>query len=193
MTIILIGSININEEQKQTYRLIVKALEHIGSKVYHEHITNTSQDQLDRMSDDEKIEFHNKILKQVKNSDVIVAEVTHSSMGVGFLIANALDFHKPTILLYQKEEPTNLLANLEENERLIAIKYEEKSDLKKLLGDAIEYAAEKQDVRFNFFVSPQIQQYLDWLAKYKRTPRAVYLRELLEKDMRENKEWKKQK
>jgi len=86
-----------------------------------------------------------------------------------------------------------LLTNLERNERLIAIKYDVKSDLKKLLGEAIEYAAEKQDVRFNFFVSPEIQQYLDWVAKYKRTPRAVYLRELLERDMKENKDWKKQK
>jgi hypothetical protein len=193
MTLILIGSIKVDEDQRQAYSLIVKALENVASKIYHEHITETSQEQLDKMSDDEKIEFHNRILKQVKNSDVVVAEVTHPSMGVGFLIANALDFQKPTILLYQKDAPTNLLTNLERNERLIAIKYDVKSDLKKLLGEAIEYAAEKQDVRFNFFVSPEIQQYLDWVAKYKRTPRAVYLRELLERDMKENKDWKKQK
>ena len=46
-------------------------------------------------------------------------------------------------------------------------------------------------VRFNFFVSPEINEYLDWIARVKRTPRAVYLRELLEKEMEKSKEFGK--
>lgn len=193
MKITFVATIKGKEKLLGEYARIVAALEKTGAKVFHEHVTDYSQEQLDKMSGDEKINFHNQILHKIKECDVVVAEGTCSSMGVGFLVSTALDFQKPTILLYQGAEPTNLLATLEEGDKLIAIQYKKDSDLNAIIKDALEYASERQDVRFNFFVSPEIQHYLDWVAKYKRTPRAVYLRELLERDMKESKEWKKQK
>lgn len=193
MKVTFIATIKEKKKYGSSYSVIVKSLESLGVIVFHDHVTKYAQEDLDRMSQDERISFHNKILHKIKECDVVVAEVSYSSMGVGFLISSALDFQKPTILLYKGQKPTNILSILEENDKMVVLEYKDDSDLTKLLKDSLEYAAEKQDVRFNFFVSPEIQQYLDWVAKYKRTPRAVYLRELLEEDMKANKDWKKQK
>ena len=54
---------------------------------------------------------------------------------------------------------------------------------------ALDYASDQMDTRFNFFISPKHGNYLDWISKNKKVPRAVYLRRLIEKDMDENKEY----
>ena len=59
-----------------------------------------------------------------------------------------------------------------------------------MVASALDYVSSAQDVRFNFFISPTIGLYLDWISKNKRIPRAVYLRKLIEEEMRENKEYK---
>lgn len=62
---------------------------------------------------------------------------------------------------------------------------------KVLLKEAMSKAENKVDVRFNFFVTPRILLYLDWLAKNKKLPRSVYLRNLIESDMEKNKEYQR--
>lgn len=193
MKITFVATIQGKQKYQSEYNEIVAALTALGATIFHEHVTKYSQEDLDKMSDDDRVEFHDKIFHKIKDCDVVVAEGSSSSMGVGFLISSALDLQKPTIFLYKGKKPTNILSFLEENEKLIVLEYKNVSELRDLLRNALDYASDKQDVRFNFFISPKIQQYLDWVAKYKRTPRAVYLRELLERDMRENKDWKKQK
>lgn len=191
MKITFVATIKGKQQYQSEYNAIVSILTSLGATVFHEHVTRYSQDDLDKMSDDDRVEFHDKIFHKIKDCDVVVAEGSSSSMGVGFLISSALELQKPTIFLFKGKKPTNILGFLEENEKLIVLEYRDVGELKELLRNALDYASDKQDVRFNFFISPEIQRYLDWVAKYKRSPRAVYLRELLERDMRENKEWKK--
>jgi hypothetical protein len=72
-----------------------------------------------------------------------------------------------------------------QEEKLLILSYNNKN-LEEVLESAVDYASEQQDTRFNFFISPQIGNYLDWVAKQKRVPRAVYLRRLIEEDMKKN-------
>lgn len=135
--------------------------------------------------------FYRETVKNLKDADVCVFEVSVPSLAIGHLIGIANELGKPIVALYTDENLPFFLSGVDD-ERIQILHYDP-HDVRKTLKDALEYASEKQDVRFNFFVSPEIQQYLAWVAKYKRTPRAVYLRELLEADMKANKEWKKEK
>ena len=63
------------------------------------------------------------------------------------------------------------------------------NNLDEVLTLSIDYASEQVDTRFNFFVSPLIVNYLDWVSKKKRIPRAVYLRRLIEQEMKANPEY----
>jgi len=62
-------------------------------------------------------------------------------------------------------------------------------DLEEILKMACGEAKEQMDTRFNFFISPLHQTYLDWIAKHRKIPRSVYLRDLIERDMAQNKEF----
>jgi len=62
-------------------------------------------------------------------------------------------------------------------------------ELKRTLDYGLEEALNQVDVRFNFFISPQIGRYLDWVSQKKRIPRAVYLRKLIEEEMNSNTEY----
>lgn len=119
---------------------------------------------------------------------MVVGEVSYPSVSVGYLISMALDLGKPTILLYKGKSEPNLLSSLV-SDKLQVLNYNSKAELEKELSSSIDYASQQADVRFNFFISPQIGLYLDWISKNKRVPRAVYLRRLIEEDMRSNTEY----
>ena len=61
------------------------------------------------------------------------------------------------------------------------------SEISEVLDYAIEDVSEKIDIRYNFFISPKTVRFLDYIAKVKKTPRAVFLRQLIEKDMKSSK------
>ena len=59
-----------------------------------------------------------------------------------------------------------------------------------IIFQAIEKAREKVDVRFNFYISPEIGRYLDWISQRKKLPRSVFLRGLVERHMHADKEYR---
>jgi hypothetical protein len=83
---------------------------------------------------------------------------------------------KPNILTHQGRDLLYLVEYSAEN-------------LKAQLSEYIEFAKINSDTRFNFFISPQIGSYLDLISHHKKLPRAVYLRRLIEDDMKLNKEY----
>ena len=172
------------------YDRIVQCLEKLGHKVVHEHITKVSMQDVSSESDEKKVKYYRDVLRWITEADIVIAETSFpSTLNVGHEVSLSLEKGKPVIALHLKGKESVFFSG-NQSEKLVYESYTE-STLESVLESSLEYASDRQDVRFNFFVSPDIQQYLDWVAKYKRTPRAVYLRELLERDMRENKEWKK--
>lgn len=178
-------------EYQDNYLAILHNIKKIGHSIVAAPVEDGDIKLVAKEAQIEAVRYYEKLMKWIGNSDITIFEVSYPSTGIGHEIAVALYKGKPVIALHIKGKKPYILESIV-NDKLQVVEYEMK-DLADSLKDSLEYAAEKQDVRFNFFVSPEIQQYLDWVAKYKRTPRAVYLRELLEKDMKENKDWKKQK
>lgn len=175
----------------KNYEAICKALKALDHEVISDSVMRVDIDQLHRETHQEAVSYYKKMVKQINIADIVVLEVSRHSTGIGHQASLALSAGKPLIALHLEGRSPYIFKGIQD-ERLILVSYELKN-VKDVLADSIDYAQGLMDVRFNFFVSPEIQQYLDWVSRYKRTPRAVYLRELLEKDMRENKDWKKQK
>lgn len=192
MTIYFTAAISQTSDLGQYYLRIVKYLEERGYRVLHDHITNVSLKDIEQETDEERIKYYSKVLRWISSCDLVVSELSFpSTINVGHEISIALEKGKPVIGMHVKDRNSIFLQGVQ-SDKLVYVEYSDK-DLENVLESSLDFALQKQDIRFNFFVSPQIQQYLDWIAKYKRTPRAVYLRELLERDMKENKDWKKQK
>lgn len=191
MKIFFTGSIRGKEKFKKNYEGIVSILEKTGNKVFFEHLLKTDQSDLDSWSNEQRINFHKKVLDRLKESDVVVTEVSYPSFGIGYLVSVALECGKPTLVLYTGKEESNFVrAFIEPTERLRALRYKDLDELKDILPAEVEDAADQMDVRFNFFISPKIGLYLDWISKNKKIPRAVYLRRLIEEDMKKSKNFK---
>lgn len=136
---------------------------------------------LENQSSDDAIANQKKLSKWKKQSDVVLVEASVPSFGVGQEITEALTDNKQVIVLYKGVAKPHILVS-QNQESLYFAEYGEEN-LKKTLEDYIEYARANSDTRFNFFISPQIGYYLDWVSRKRKLPRAVYLRRLIEDEM----------
>lgn len=127
-------------------------------------------------------------IDSVKKADIVVMEVSGHSMSMGYLISKALEMNKPVIALHKKEYSPNFIKGISDP-KLIISEYAEE-DVEEIMGKSLKKAAGLIDVRFNFFVNSKILNYLDWVSQKKMLPRSVFLRNLIEHEMKKDKEFK---
>jgi hypothetical protein len=190
MKVCFVASIKNKDANIKYYEEIIRILKETGDKVSCDHVIGTTQTKLDSLNEDERVKFHKNVIDQVKKSDLVVAEITSQSLSVGFLISMALDLSKTTILLYRGDSKPNIISTLEESDKLLVGSYSNQDDIEGVLTGLLDKAKGKSDVRFNFFVSPKILNYLDWIAQKRMVPRSVFLRNLIEREMKKDKEFK---
>jgi hypothetical protein len=143
-----------------------------------------------QQTEEEALLVQKNLARLRKQADIVIFEVSQPSFAVGQEINIALSLNKPVIALYQDGTTPHLLRD-EAGDLLLLTSYNDRN-LEDVLKDAIEYSQANQDVRFNFFISPIIGRYLDWIARTKMIPRSVYLRSLIEDDMAKSSEYSDQ-
>lgn len=189
MKVYFSGSIHGRDSHEGEYQAIVKDLGARGYKVQSAHVLGVDKKKLSEVNDKYRIDYYKRLIKWISEADFVVAEVSHGSISIGHEISLALEKGKNVIALTTNDNrgPAILLAI--KSDKLQMIKYNVES-LHLILDKAIQKARLKTDIRFNFFISPEINEYLDWFSRVKRLPRAVYIRELLEKEMAKNKQYR---
>jgi hypothetical protein len=192
MKIFFLAPVQGKDALEDNYRFIVKQMESLGHKVESSVLFNTTKKQLDEWEGSESLQtFQKQIVDKIKDCDVLVIEITHQRVSTGYWISLALELGKPTVALYMKGEKYHLLKTLEFTQKFTIFEYTTLAELGSELPILINFAADQQDTRFNFFISPKHQSYLDWIAKHLKVPRSVYLRNLIEEDMQKNESFKK--
>lgn len=136
----------------------------------------------------QKVDNYKTSVDCVKKSDLVIMEVSGHSMSMGYLVSKALEISKPVIALYKKGHMPVFLSGIQDP-KLRIVEYEN-GDVLSVLENAIIKAKSLVDVRFNFFVSPSILTYLDWVSKRRMIPRSVFLRDLIEKELKKDKEYR---
>lgn len=170
------------------YKRIYEIIEELGNKNLDDLILKIDPQKFYSGNKDNRVDLYKRTVKLIKNADIVILEVSVSSLSMGYVMDRALEEGKPVILLYFKGVNPYFAGGIQD-ERLQVVSYSMET-LKEVLNDAIEEAKERMDVRFNFFVPPKIVSYLDWVSKHRKIPRAVYLRRLIEVDMKRNKDYK---
>lgn len=189
MKVFFTGSPRALKDYKAEHVSIYKAIENLGHRNLSDYVITADPEEFYNMDRDKLTEHYDKMIDALKSADIMVVESTLHSMSMGFLVEKALNMSKPVIILYLDKQPTMFISGLDD-EKLQILQYT-KENILEVMEKAFEYAAEQQEVRFNFFISPSIGSYLDWISKVKKIPRSVYLRALIEREMRENKEYNK--
>ncbi len=172
---------------QDNYRRIVEELKALGHQVTADHIIGKTAQVLATQSEEEAVKVYRKLIVWKNQADLVVAETSYPSFGVGQEISYILMQEKPVIALHLSGRKPHLLTAIGQ-EYLHIVEYSLES-VKRTLADYIEYAKGIADTRFNFFISSELGSFLDWAAKKRKLPRAVFLRQLIEEDMRKNKQY----
>lgn len=145
-------------------------------------IRNVTEEEFYSWNDAQRKKYYSNTIGAIKKADICIFEVTFPSLGVGHLINQALISGKPVIAMYTNGKKPFMLDSAE-IDKITLVEYHNKN-LETVLSSALDYAKENSDVRFNFFISPSIGHYLDWIAREKKVPRSVFLRRLIEEQMK---------
>ena len=179
---------NVSDQARKNYSLIIETLKKLGHNTLSDHLTNKDGDALSKQTSKESLENQRLMTKRKNQADLIVIEASTPSFGIGQEITYSLQNNKQVIILHLEDHKPHLL--LDEGQDLLFI-YEYRADnLEDVLTKAIDEAREKVDVRFNFYISPEIGRYLDWISQNKKIPRSVFLRGLVERHLKADKEYK---
>lgn len=135
-----------------------------------------------------KKENYDQTIKDINKSDIVVMEVSAHSMSMGYILNKALEINKPVIALYTSDSQPVFIMGIN-NPKLILKEYRA-DNVEKILWDSLKEAKSLIDVRFNFFVSPKILTYLDWVGQKRMIPKSVFLRNLIEKEMKKDRDFK---
>lgn len=131
MKIYFAGSILGGRNDKQLYLKIINYLKKYGV-VLTEHIGDQKLTGLDEIDpSDEKI--YERDLQWLRESDVIIAEVSTPSLGVGYEIATAEKLGKRILCLYRIREEKRLSAMISGNKNLLVKKYKADEELFKII------------------------------------------------------------
>ena len=182
MKVYFTGSIAAKDKYLDHYKIIIKHLEDHGHSVISEHILGATETQIRITSREDRLKFHDQLERWIKGSDFMIAETSFPSISVGYEISLALKLGKPVLILYSEGDPPSLLAH-HQNETL-ACEHYTRDNIGEILTNFIHYVEGKSDMRFTFFITADIASYLDEVAKKEKLPKSVYLRKLIEKDMR---------
>jgi nucleoside 2-deoxyribosyltransferase len=132
MKIYFAGSISGGRDDKEVYLKIISLLKNYG-EVLTEHIGDSEM-----TSDGEDLPddfIYERDMGWLRSSDVIVAEVSTPSLGVGYEIASALNLNKKIICLYREGAPKRVSSMLTGNKNLLVKNYKTTQDLPEILRE----------------------------------------------------------
>lgn len=143
---------------------------------------------LSKESIETKKENYLHVIKSIKKADIVVMEISGHSVSMGFILSKAMEENKPVIAMYTADMDPVFVKGII-NSKLILAEYK-KENLEQVISESINKAKCLVDMRFNFFVSPRILNYLDCVAQKRMIPKSVFLRHLIEREMKKDREFK---
>jgi len=189
MLIYYLCAISGRQKYEVYFRRTATHLRKLKHQVLDDHVLGADPQQIEDLSADKHRERHKKAVGRLRRADLVVADVTHPTIELGYELGLASSMNVPILVLYQGDNIPYFLLGID-NPRFAVREYTDQ-DLEKVVEDSVKELLEERDIRFNFFISPQIGNYLDWLSKKERTPRAVFLRNMLDKKMDFDEEYKR--
>jgi len=132
MKIYFAGSIRGGRKDKDLYALIISELQKYGI-VLTEHIGDPNLKETGEDFSEDYI--YKRDMNWLRNCDLVVAEVTTPSLGVGYEIGQAEALGKKVVCLYREVTGKSLSAMLSGNSNFQIHKYQTLEDLKIFLAD----------------------------------------------------------
>ncbi len=129
-----------------------------------------------------------KDLRTLARADLVIAEATAESLSVGYQIAVAVQLKKPILILIHagaSSTSTSFSNGISPDfDSFTTIKQYDTDNLHTVIGAFIdENKIHKKDMRFNFFINPEINAYLKHQAHVTGKNKSEVLRDLVLKEI----------
>jgi hypothetical protein len=167
------------------YLPITKAIQELGHEIPEDWLSRVKR--LESVRNNEPLNFEGierlrrEGLRAIETTDLLIAEVSLSSVGVGYQIAKALELKKPVLCLYTpeltQEMPSQII--MSESSALLTVKKYNLDNIKKVLSGYFKNFRKGNLLKFNFIISPEIMRYLDWKSRNGKLSKSEILRELV--------------
>ena len=167
------------------YKKIVSLLQKKGVTIEADHILNTTEEQIHFEKKEERVAIHKKLEGWITDADFVVVEASFPSISVGYEISLALHRGKPVLVLYNEVDPPSLI--MDDVDEKLVVQHYTISTLPEILSDFIDYYRGSNDTLFTFFITSKIASYLEKQAKKNNVPKSVYLRTLIQEDIKRQK------
>lgn len=131
MKIYFAGSIRGGREDVKIYKELINHLGNFGT-VLTEHIADKNLEETGEKEMSDR-EIHDRDLDWLKQSDVLVAETTVPSLGVGYEIKTAITWQKKVLCLYRSQEGKRLSAMIAGSPDIVVNSYESLHEAKKII------------------------------------------------------------
>ena len=130
MKIFFAGSIRAGRADQELYLSVIKELQKYGT-VLTEHIGDKK---LTAMGEDNisTSDIYNREMDRLKGADMLIAEITTPSLGVGLEIGQAQAMGKRIVCLYRETPDKSLSAMISGNPNIEVFKYAQMADLVEL-------------------------------------------------------------
>jgi nucleoside 2-deoxyribosyltransferase len=132
MKIYFAGSIKGGRNNQDSYEMIVHELKKYG-KVLTEHVADKSLTDKGEMGVTDKYIFQ-RDTKWLRECDVLIAEITTPSLGVGYEIGYVETLKKPILCLYRKIDGKSPSAMISGNPSVKISSYNELAEIQKILS-----------------------------------------------------------
>jgi len=127
LNIYFAGSIRGGRDDADLYLKIINELNGYGT-VLTEHIGDDNLRDSGEQDLSDK-EIHDRDMDWIKASDIVIAEVTSPSLGVGYEIASAISLGKPIFCFFNSSRGTSLSAMIRGSNKLEVIDYEDSEEI----------------------------------------------------------------
>ena len=130
------GSIRGGRKDAIIYLQIIKYLKSFGT-VLTEHVGDNYTAEFGEAGFDDSY-IHNRDMDKLLASDVVIAEVSTPSLGVGYEIGRAVEHHKPVLCLYRQQKGKKLSAMIVGCKELTVVEYNNTEETKKIIEEFLE-------------------------------------------------------
>lgn len=158
MKIYFIASNDVPKGIKLKYKTIISFLENQGFTVL-----QTLFRSEDKLIPNLFETVHKDVIETIRKSDIVIADISSPSGGVGYQIYHAFYQKKPLIIIYTENSSTNpsVIIRGIKSKRVFIYKYKGVDELQKVLLKSIKQAEKNLKIRFNLVINNKNYDYLE--------------------------------
>lgn len=188
MLVYLVGARTNIIDRIETFRELVKTIHSEGHSLALDWIEPVYEaEKSGKVNDIEWPILYKDMMEAIARADVVIADTSVQSFGVGYQTAMAIQLKKPTLILHHDSTSEYKFLTGIDN---VNVDYKSFNDtnIEDILRSFLKVNdIPTKDMRFNFFIDRPIYNYLRWSSLKTGKTKAEILRELVEREIEREK------